>query len=146
MSLLFNAFTKLHIRLYRATGGTIGGGMFGGKVLLLSTVGNQSGQPRTVPLMYFSAEGRTYIVASAGGAQTHPAWYKNLVAKPEVTVQIGARVFKANAITIGAEERVRIFEQVKRQMKQFAEYEKKATSREIPVVRLDEIGAQTSSS
>jgi deazaflavin-dependent oxidoreductase (nitroreductase family) len=141
MSSLFRAFTRIHISVYRATSGKLGGGIAGGKVLLLTTVGNKSGQPRTVPLVYFTEEGRTYIVASAGGAPTHPAWYKNLSAKPEVTVQIGPKVFKANAVTVGPEERTRVFDQVKRQMKQFAGYEQKATNRQIPIVRLDEVGA-----
>ncbi len=138
MSMFLRAFVKVHVGLYRATGGKLGGAMAGNKILLLTTVGNKSGQPRTVPLVYSEQEGHTYIVASAGGSPVHPAWYKNLSAKPEVTVQLGSRVYTAQAVTVGSEERARVFEQVKREMKQFAEYEQKAGSRQIPVVRLDE--------
>ena len=67
----------------------------------------------------------------------HPAWYRNLSATPEVTVQIGPRVIKAHAVTVGPEERTRVFDGVKGQMKQFVGYEQKAQGREIPIVRLD---------
>ena len=137
MSALMNLFVATHVRLYRATDGKMGGGLAGGKVLLLTTVGNKSGKERTAPLMYFVDQGKTYIVASAGGAPQHPAWYKNLVAKSDVTVQVGARKYRANAITVDKAERDSVFEKVKAQMKQFAGYEKKA-GREIPIVRLDE--------
>jgi deazaflavin-dependent oxidoreductase (nitroreductase family) len=138
MSLFFTAFTRLHIWLYRRSGGRIGGAMLGAPILLLTTTGNKSGQPRTVPLMYFADGGKNYIVASAGGSPVHPAWYKNLAARSQVEVQIGPRAFKANAVTVGEDERARIFAKVKQEQPRFAEYELKAGSRQIPVVRLDE--------
>jgi deazaflavin-dependent oxidoreductase (nitroreductase family) len=141
MSTAFKIFTGLHIRIFRATGGRIGGGLMGGKILLLTTVGNKSGQPRTVPLMYFQRDGKNYIVASAGGAPQHPAWYKNLAANSQITVEIGPRRITAKAVTVDNEERSVVWEQVKSEMKQFASYEKKAGGRQIPLVRIDELGA-----
>lgn len=137
MSFLFHQFIKLHIGIYRMTGGRLGGRIAGGRVLLLTTIGNKSGQPRTVPLVYFEDNGKRYIVASAGGAPAHPAWYKNLQARPEVTVEIGARRFTARAVTVDRAERDPVFEKAKKEMPQFAGYEKKAPNRVIPVVRLD---------
>jgi deazaflavin-dependent oxidoreductase (nitroreductase family) len=136
MSPFFKLFIALHVRTYRATGGKLGGAMGGGKVLLLTTTGNKSGIERTAPVMYFEDGGKNYVVASFGGAPQHPAWYKNLSAKPQVTVQIGPRVFSAKAVTVDEAERVRLFQKVKTEMKQFAGYEKK-TQRVIPIVRLD---------
>jgi deazaflavin-dependent oxidoreductase (nitroreductase family) len=136
MNPLFKLFTALHVRAYRATGGKLGGAMAGGKVLLLTTTGNKSGIERTAPVMYFEDGGNNYVVASFGGAPEHPAWYKNLSAKPQVTVQIGSRAFSAKAATVDEAERVRLFAKVKAEMKQFAGYEKK-TQRVIPIVRLD---------
>ena len=141
MNPLFKLFTAAHIRLYRATSGRIGSSMMGARILLLTTVGNKSGQPRTVPLMTFAAGGKDYIVASAGGAPGDPAWYKNLKARPEVTVQLGARVFTARAVTAPEAERDRIFGGIAARMKNFASYEKKAAPRKIPIVRLDPIAA-----
>jgi deazaflavin-dependent oxidoreductase (nitroreductase family) len=138
MSPFFKLFVTLHSRLYRATSGKVGGGMGGGKVLLLTTTGNKSGQPRTVPVMYFDLGGKTYVVASAGGSPEHPAWYKNLAAKPDVTVEIGPRRFAARAATVGGDERARVWASVTGTMPRFIEYEKKTQGREIPVVRLDE--------
>ncbi len=141
MNVLFRWFTRLHIKMFRATGGKIGGSIAGGKVLLLTTQGHKSGQPRTVPLVYFEHQGKVYVVGSAGGAPDHPAWYKNLAARPEVTVEIGARRLEAQAVTVDQKERTLVFDQVKKQMTMFAGYEKKATQRTIPIVRLDGVVA-----
>ena len=137
MGVLFQLFMKLHVGVYRATKGALGANLAGNKILLLTTIGNKSGQPRTVPLVYLEDGGKTYVIASAGGAPGHPAWYKNLSAKPDVTVEIGPRTSPAKAVTVDPEERSHVFEKVKQRMPQFANYEKKAAPRLIPVVRLD---------
>ena len=136
MNPLFKLFIAAHIRLYRATGGRIGSSMMGARVLLLTTTGNKSGQPRTVPLMTFSDGDQDYIVASNNGAPGDPAWYKNLKTRPEVTVQLGARIFGATAVTAPDEERDRVYRGIAAKMKNFAAYEKKAAPRKIPIVRL----------
>lgn len=140
MSALFQMFMRLHVGVYRATGGKLGGNLAGNKILLLTTIGNKSGQARTVPLVYFEDDGKTYIVASAGGAPAHPAWYKNLSAKPEVTIEMGSKKLSAKAVTTERAERDPVFEKIKKKMPQFAGYEKKAAGRVIPVVRLDILG------
>lgn len=140
MSALFQLFMRLHVSVYRATGGKLGGNLAGNKILLLTTIGNKTGQPRTVPLVYFEDDGKTYIVASAGGAPQHPAWYKNLSAKPEVTIELGAKHLRAKAVTTEKAERDPVFEKIKKKMPQFAGYEKKAQGRVIPIVRLDTLG------
>ena len=76
--------------LYRKTGGRIGGKFLNGApVLLLTTTGRKSGQPRTTPLLYLADGDRVIVVASKGGLPTNPLWYLNLKADPNVTVQIG---------------------------------------------------------
>lgn len=140
MSPLFQLFMQLHVRVYRATGGWLGGNLAGNKILLLTTTGNKSGQQRTVPLVYFEDDGKLYIIASAGGAPQHPAWYKNLSAKPEVTIELGSKHLRAKATTVDKAERDPVFEKIKKKMPQFASYEKKAAGRVIPIVRIDTLG------
>ena len=138
MNPLFKTFVGTHVALYKISGGRIGGTMFGGKVLLLTTTGNKSGKKRTVPVMYFENDGHRYVVASFGGAPVHPAWYKNMEKHPEVTVQVGRERFDAKSEVVEGEERARVWQQVVREMPQFEGYKKKIGDggRQIPVVRL----------
>ena len=138
MSLLFKVMTGINVALFRWTGGKLGGKFSGTPILLLTTVGNKSGQPRTVPVMSFEDGGDHVVVASKGGSPEHPAWYKNLVKTPEVTVEVRGRSFRARAETVGAEERARLWKMVTERMARFSGYEKK-TTREIPIVRVREI-------
>jgi deazaflavin-dependent oxidoreductase (nitroreductase family) len=136
MNPLFKLMVRGHVWLYRATGGRRGSTMGNRKVLLLTTVGNRSGQPRTVPVVPFFDGGETYVIASMGGAPQHPAWYKNLVANPAVDVQLGAEQWKATASPVEeGPERDRLWKGIVAQMPNFGEYQKK-TSRVIPVIRL----------
>ncbi len=81
-----------HVRIYRETGGETGHlWKEGSTVLLLTTIGRNSGEPGTTPLIYASDGDRYVIVASQGGAPTHPGWYRNLVKTPEVELQVGPR-------------------------------------------------------
>jgi deazaflavin-dependent oxidoreductase (nitroreductase family) len=106
--------------------------------LLLTTTGRKSGEKFIFPLFY-GTEGNSYIiVASKGGAPDHPSWYKNLVANPEVEVQVGTKQFKAKARTVGGEERARLWTKALKFWPPYADYEKK-TEREIPVVVLDPV-------
>jgi len=110
--------------------------MQGRKVLLLTTVGNKSGKPRTVPVVPFFDGGETYVIASMGGAPQHPAWYKNLRAHPEVDVQLGSEKWRARAVGMeDGPERERLWKSITEQMPNFGKYQEK-TSRVIPVVRL----------
>src|SRR6185437_6874432 len=99
----------MQVALYRRTGGRLGGRVGRTPVLLLTTTGRKSGARHTVPLGYFDDDGVRYVVASNGGAPRHPAWYFNLVAHPEVRVQVGAAVYEAMARPATGEERTRLW-------------------------------------
>jgi len=104
-------------------------------VLLLHTKGAKSGQQRINPMMYLDYEGKRYIFASYAGAPTHPDWYHNLVANPDVTVEVGTETYEATASPVSLEERDRIYPIQAERYPNFAEYETK-TTRKIPVVEL----------
>ena len=136
MNPLFKLFVKGHVWLYQSSGGRRGSTMGGMKILLLTTTGSKSGQPRTVPVVPLFDNGETYVIASMGGAPQHPAWYKNLTAKPEIEVQLGAEKWRARAVVVEeGPERDRLWKAIVEQMPNFGEYQKK-TTRVIPVVRL----------
>ena len=133
---MLKLFSRLHVFLYRASGGRLGGRFRKGvPVLLLTTIGRKTGKQRTTPLLYLEDGGRYVVVASVGGAPTHPAWYLNLRRNPAATVQIGSRKLGVNAETAGPEERARLGTEVTRMYPQDDDYQSK-TSRTIPVVTL----------
>lgn len=136
----FAAMTAALITDFRANGGQVTSGPFAGRpVLLLTTTGAKSGQPRLAPLVY-SRDGDHYvIVASKGGAPTHPAWYQNLLAHPTVTVEVGEGTFQARARVTEGAERDRLFAQRAADSPNFAEYQRR-TTRVIPVVVLKRLG------
>jgi deazaflavin-dependent oxidoreductase (nitroreductase family) len=136
----FTAMTRALIADFRAHGGQVTSGPFAGRpVLLLTTKGAKSGQPRLAPLVY-SRDGDHYIiVASKGGAPTHPAWYHNLLANPVVTVEVGGETFEARARVTEGAERDRLFAERAATSPNFAEYQEK-TTRVIPVVVLERLG------
>ena len=102
-------------------------------MLLLHTTGAKSGETRLHPLVYQAVDGGFAIFASKGGADTHPAWYHNLVANPDVTVEVGTETISGTARVLDSAEREPIWEAQKAFMPQFADYEAN-TEREIPVV------------
>ena len=107
--------------------------------LLLTTTGRKSGEKFIFPLFYGdTGDGSYIIVASKGGAPKHPVWYLNLVANPEVEVQVGTRKTKARARTVTGAERARLWEKALEFWPPYADYQTK-TEREIPVVVLDPI-------
>jgi deazaflavin-dependent oxidoreductase (nitroreductase family) len=138
VSSLFKLFTAAHIRVFRATGGKIGGKIGRTKIVVLTTIGNKSGAPRAVPLMCFEDAAGLVVIASAAGAPTHPAWFKNLQSQPEATVEVDGRRYTARAEVVTGDERARIWARVVKQEPRFTGYEKKAVGREIPVVVLME--------
>jgi deazaflavin-dependent oxidoreductase (nitroreductase family) len=134
-----NLFGDEHVRRYRETGGQVGHiWREGSTVLLLTTTGRKSGEPRTSPLIYAEDGDRYVIVASKGGAPTHPGWYENLVKHPEVELQVKDEVFRARARTATGEERARLWAKANTVWPHYDEYASK-TSREIPVVVLERI-------
>ena len=127
---------KLHASVFRATGGRIGGRMVGSPVLLLVTTGRKSGQRRTTVLLYLEDGGRHVIIASNGGTATHPAWWLNLQANPEATVEIGGRKIHVRATEARGEEKARLWQRLVRMYPSYEDYQKR-TDREIPVILLE---------
>ena len=129
-------FNQQIINEFRANGGVVGGPFEGATVVLLTTTGARSGQPRLCPLVAQVADdGTVYVFASKAGAPTHPSWYHNLVANPTVTVEIGTDKFDASAEVLPRAERDAVYAEQVRRSPQFGEYEA-ATDRVIPVVAL----------
>jgi len=131
-------FNKKVIEEFRANGGKVGGPFAGAPMLLLTHKGARSGKSYTTPLVYSKDGGRIVIVASKAGAPNNPAWYHNLAAHPEVTVEIGTEHFKAKAAVTKGEERERLFNAQAAQMPVFNEYRSK-TRRQIPVIVLERV-------
>src|SRR5581483_9257445 len=103
---------------------------------LLMTLGAKSGEPRTRPLVYLSEGGRIYIFAGNRGAPTNPAWYHNLVAHPDVTVELGTEKFEARAIVLDSEEGERLGRIQVQKIPALAELAAKIT-RKVPAVLLE---------
>jgi deazaflavin-dependent oxidoreductase (nitroreductase family) len=131
-------FGAEHVRQYQATDGEVGYEWNGATCLLLTTIGRRSGEPRTQPLI-FSHHGDSYVVvASQGGAPTHPSWYLNLVSHPSVEVQVKGDRFSATARTAEGEERTKLWKLSTVTWPNYDEYTKR-TDRVIPVVVLDRV-------
>jgi deazaflavin-dependent oxidoreductase (nitroreductase family) len=123
---------------YLETGGRDGHIWEGVATLLLTTRGRRSGESRTTPLIYGRAGERYLVVASRGGAPTHPDWYQNLAAHPEVQVQVMADRFKARARTATAAEKPALWKTMISIWPPYDEYQAR-TTREIPVVILERV-------
>jgi deazaflavin-dependent oxidoreductase (nitroreductase family) len=106
--------------------------------LLLTTTGRKSGEKYIFPLFYGEENGKYIIVASKGGAPDHPSWYKNLLANPDVEVQVGTKKLHARARTITGPDRARLWDKALKFWPPYADYAKK-TEREIPVVLLEPV-------
>ncbi|MGZ6825799.1 MAG: nitroreductase family deazaflavin-dependent oxidoreductase [Mycobacteriales bacterium] len=129
------AWVQQHIERYVETAGAEGHVFHGATALLLTVTGRTTGEPRRTALYYVRDGDRYVVVASQGGAPTHPQWYLNLLADPHVTIQVGPDVMPAVATTAGPEERGRLWELSVRNWPAYEEYQAK-TEREIPVVVL----------
>ena len=129
-------WNKAIIEEFRANGGKVGGYFADVTVLLLHTRGARSQQPRVNPLVYLTDGDRLVIAASKRGAPTNPDWYYNLVANPDVSVEVGIEQFQARATVATEPERTKLFKQMVAANPGFAEYEQKAAPRIIPVIIL----------
>jgi deazaflavin-dependent oxidoreductase (nitroreductase family) len=132
-------FNRQLIGEFRANEGKVGGMFAGAPMLLLTTTGAKSGRTHVVPLVYTVDGGRMVVMGSKGGASTHPDWYYNVRANPEVTVEVGTDAFAARATVAEGVERQRLFDQMAAQMPGFAEYQRN-TTRQIPVIVLTRLG------
>jgi deazaflavin-dependent oxidoreductase (nitroreductase family) len=130
-----NEWNRQIIEEFRANDGKVGGPFEGAPVLLLHTTGAKTGAERVNPMMYLELDGRMFVFASKAGADTHPDWYHNLVANPDVTIEAGTGTFAATAVTVDESERAAIYAEQAKRYPGFAEYEAK-TERVIPVVEI----------
>ena len=120
---------------FRANGGKVGGPFEGKSLLLLHTIGAKSGQERVNPVACIRDGGNLVVIASKGGAPNHPDWYYNLLAHPEVSVEVGTEPLKVRAQVAPEPERTRLYEKMVDMMPGFDDYRRK-TSRVIPVIVL----------
>ncbi|WP_024876051.1 nitroreductase family deazaflavin-dependent oxidoreductase [Saccharomonospora piscinae] len=128
-----------HVKRYEETDGEVGyEWLKGSRILVLTTTGRRSGEPRKSALIFGEHGGHYVVVASKGGAPEHPDWYKNLVAQPEVRVQVKADRFPARARTATGEERSALWATMVREWPDYDDYQRK-TEREIPVVVLERL-------
>ncbi len=133
-----------HVQRYESSSGTDGGKMPNGSgVVVLTTRGRKTGKLRKSPLVRVADGDRYVVIASMGGAPRHPAWYLNLVANPNVTLQDGASVLEMRARPAAADERRRLWGLAVEQWPDYAQYQA-MTDREIPVVVLEPIARPTS--
>src|SRR6185503_10310725 len=121
------------IEEFRTKQGKVGGNFEGKDLLLLHTTGAKSGLERVNPVMYFIDGDRYVVIASKGGADTNPDWYHNLLAHPEVSVEVGTEQFPAIAAVSSEPERTKLYEKMESIRSGFTEYKHK-TARVIPVV------------
>ena len=124
---------KAVIEEFRTHGGLVQGWA---SLILLTTTGAKTGQPRIAPLMRVDDGDRLLAVASKGGYPKHPEWYLNLLAHPEVTVEVGSEKFETTARILTGNEREQAFKRAAEVFPPYAEYQKK-TEREIPVIALE---------
>lgn len=128
-------FNEEVIEEFRTNDGQVGGYFENMDLLLVHTTGAKSGQRRVNPVAYLKDEDRYIIVASKGGAPTNPDWYHNIMANPEVTVEVGTEKFEAQAEITEEPERTELFDKMVAINPGFAEYREK-TDRVIPVISI----------
>jgi deazaflavin-dependent oxidoreductase (nitroreductase family) len=128
-------FGEEHVRVYRESDGARGYRWRGTTILLLSTEGRSSGEQRTTPLIHRTDGERWVVVASKGGAPANPAWYENLRANPEASIQVPGELIPVQASTAAGEERERLWSLMIEAWPAYDDYQAK-TEREIPVVVL----------
>jgi deazaflavin-dependent oxidoreductase (nitroreductase family) len=121
--------------VYRATGGKLFGRMGKSPILLLNTVGRKTGRKRTSPLLYIMDGEDFVVIASKGGAPTHPAWYLNLRANSDASVEIGDREVQVEAEVADPEDKPRLWQMMVEMYPTYDDYQRK-TEREIPLLVL----------
>ncbi|HET8621571.1 MAG TPA: nitroreductase family deazaflavin-dependent oxidoreductase [Acidimicrobiales bacterium] len=125
---------------FRANDGKVGGAFAGAPMLLLHTTGARTGADRVNPLVHGRDGDNLVIFATKGGAPTDPDWFHNLLAHPDVTVEVGTEIVPVRARVAEGDERDRLWSLQKELMPGFAEYEAK-TTRQIPVIVLEPVPA-----
>jgi deazaflavin-dependent oxidoreductase (nitroreductase family) len=128
-------FNEQIIEEFRANKGVVGGPFTGATMLLLTHTGAKTGAARVNPLVYLEDGDRYLIFASKGGASTNPDWYRNLLANPIASVEVGTERFEVDATELVGEERDRLYAKNAELRPAFAQYQQK-TTRVIPVIAL----------
>ncbi len=128
-------FGAEHVQAYRESDGERGYRWRGTTILLLTTEGRRSGEPRTTPLIHRTDGDRWVVVASKGGAPEHPGWYENLLANPDARIQVMEEVIPVRATDAEGAERDRLWTLMAEVWPQYNDYQAK-TDRQIPVVVL----------
>ena len=131
----FNEFNKKVIDEFRANGGKVGEPFEGAPMILVTHKGAKSGVERTTPLVYTTDGDRLVIIASKAGSPNNPAWFHNLVANPDVTIEVGTDKYEATAVLTEGEERDRLYAAQAAELPIFHKYAEKAAPRVIPVFR-----------
>lgn len=126
---------KAIIEEFRANDGIVGGRFQGRDLILLNTIGAKSGQLRVIPVVYIIDRDRYVIIASKGGAPTHPDWYYNVVAHPEFDVEVGIEKFKVKATVSKEPERTYLYDKMAAKYAFFTDY-RENTERIIPLITL----------
>lgn len=130
-----NRVNERFIEQFRQHGGRVPGELGDVPCLIITTTGAKTGRQRAVPLAYHDFGGRILIIASMGGAKNNPPWYHNLVAHPDVVVELGGETYEATAVVTEGEDRDACFRSVCAALPVFAEYQARA-GRTIPVIEL----------
>jgi deazaflavin-dependent oxidoreductase (nitroreductase family) len=126
---------QLVINEFRSAGGVVGGDFEEVPLLLLTTTGARSGQPRTMPMTYLRDGARLVVFAANGGRENHPGWYHNLLANPGAGVEVGSQTYEVTATGIEGAERERLWARQLEHTPYFAGFQERA-GRRIPVVAL----------
>jgi deazaflavin-dependent oxidoreductase (nitroreductase family) len=129
------AFNTSVVDEFRANGGVVGGPLEGATLLVLTSTGAKSGQPRLAPLAYLTIDGKMIIIGSKAGADTNPDWVHNLRANPQAHIEVGADAYDVTARELPPEERDETFPMVVAAAPGFGEYQAN-TSRVIPLFEL----------
>jgi deazaflavin-dependent oxidoreductase (nitroreductase family) len=129
------AFNKSIVDEFRANDGKVGGPFEGATLLLLTTTGAKSGQPRLAPLAYFTIDGKLIIIGSKAGADTNPDWVHNLRANPAAHIEVGSDAYDVTSRELPKAERDGLFDKIVAAAPGFGEYQSK-TSRIIPLFEL----------
>ncbi len=125
-------FSKLNGVLYKLTGGRVMGRLRGRPIMLVTMTGAKTGKPRTIPLMYVPFKEGVLVVASQGGSARSPVWYNNLVANPDVVVQVKSKKMNLRAREVFAEEKAELWPTCVEHYHEYDDYQKR-TDRAIPV-------------
>lgn len=138
-TVVIRAMTSLNVWAYRLTGGRLGGTFLrGAPVCLVTTKGKRSGQMRTIALLYLADGDDVVLVASKGGMSHNPAWYHNMIACPDVEVEIGATKRRMRARRASRQEKATLWPRLVSMYRDYDDYQAR-TTRDIPVMILSPV-------